>query len=423
MSKTIFVTLTILLVGMNAYGESEEFRKKLAEAETGNAGALLIVGRAYYKGEGVQQDYKKAFECFVRAARKGKVKALYNLGMMYRKGEGVPQNNGQAFKCYTMAAQKGMAEAQLALGFMYWNGKGIRKNEQKAFKWWIKAAEQDNTGAQIALGVNLMPKNSKEAFKWFRKAIPENDKEYANILIKAAEHGNDENKKEMINYFVNRYLERGVTHLESWVPLAEWSNISYNKNYKYHPDEMKLSNGMLLRRANWDNLLKSYVESFPIEQRNDILEGLTRFWVGYDEVDKIIKFEPLRYISGPYGSKSYISFKGRLEKNRAFALVELKYYGESWIFADRIKVVIDDNYTWESPNIEFYRDNTSSVWEYTFLNIESLEIRKMIKKIISSNKTIIRFIGQQYYSDFEVTKRMKTDMAAILKTIDLVNGN
>ncbi|MBA7623136.1 hypothetical protein ES703_30529 [subsurface metagenome] len=52
MSKTIFATVVILLVSMNAYGESEEFRKKLAEAESGDANAQLNIGMMYSKGKG-----------------------------------------------------------------------------------------------------------------------------------------------------------------------------------------------------------------------------------------------------------------------------------------------------------------------------------------------------------------------------------
>jgi len=50
MSKTIFATVLLLLFSMNVFGESEEFRKKLAEAERGDAEAQYLIGTMYGSG-------------------------------------------------------------------------------------------------------------------------------------------------------------------------------------------------------------------------------------------------------------------------------------------------------------------------------------------------------------------------------------
>ena len=60
MSKTIFAIVVILLVSMNAYGESDKFRKKLAEAESGDANAQLNIGMMYFLGQGIEQKVKIA---------------------------------------------------------------------------------------------------------------------------------------------------------------------------------------------------------------------------------------------------------------------------------------------------------------------------------------------------------------------------
>jgi hypothetical protein len=205
-----------------------------------------------------------------------------------------------------------------------------------------------------------------------------------------------------------------------WEPLIEGSDLKTDVNYKYYPNEMKLSNNMLLRGSEWNGFLKEYIESFPLEKRDDILKGLTRFYIGYDKVEKIIKFEPLRYISGPYSSNSYVSLKGSLTKSKANALLKIRYYGSSWIFAHRITVVADD-FTWKSPELKFYRDNYTKVWEYTFLDLSNPKYRKIADKIASSKEVIIRFHGKQYYDDLQVTERMKKDILAMLKAIDAIN--
>ncbi len=214
--------------------------------------------------------------------------------------------------------------------------------------------------------------------------------------------------------------QASINHKPNWVKLVDGAEIYYDKNYQYHPSEMQLSNGMLLRGDNWNNCLKSFIESVPVNKRFDILDGITRYYFEYDKVEKKIKFEPLRYISGPYSSNSYISLKGSLTDQKAQALLMIQYMGDSWIFADNIKIVADD-FSWQSPKMEFYRDNTSVVWEYTYLDLNNQEIRSLIDKIISAKEPIIRFVGQQYYSDLVVTERMKSDIKAMLKAIDTIN--
>ena len=207
-----------------------------------------------------------------------------------------------------------------------------------------------------------------------------------------------------------------------WEQLVEGSSLKMNVNYKYYPSEMKLNNNMLLREKKWDGFLQKFILSFPVEERDDILRGLTRFHKDYDRVEKLIKFEPLRYSSGPYSSNSYVSVKGSLDKKGAIALLKIQYYGSSWLFANSITIVADD-FTWRSSEVEFFRDNTGGVvWEYAFLDLSNPKYRTVVNKIISSKEVIIRFQGKQYYKDLDVTERMKKDIASILKTIDTVNG-
>ncbi len=207
-----------------------------------------------------------------------------------------------------------------------------------------------------------------------------------------------------------------------WEALIEGSDLKTDINYKYYPNEMKLSNGMLLRKNTWNGFLKKYIEKFSLEKRDTILRGLTRFYIAYDKVEKIIKFEPLRYISGPYSLNSYVSLQGSLTKSKASALLKIHYYSYSWIFANKI-TVIADNFTWKSPELKFYRDNNSKIWEYTFLDLDNPKYRMIADKIASSKEVIIRFYGEQYYDDIQITERMKEDILAMLKTIDTINGN
>ena len=199
------------------------------------------------------------------------------------------------------------------------------------------------------------------------------------------------------------------------------ASISYDKNYEGMPGEMMLNNGMLLRGEDWNGFLKNYVESFPPNKREVILQGLIRFRVKYDKVEKFIRFDPLAYLSGPYSSHSYISLRGTLKQKRSTVFVEVRYYGEDWIFADNIKIVADD-YTWQSPKLNFKRDNYTKVWEWALLDFSDPKIAKIVDKIISSKEAIIRFKGKYYY-DLIVTPRMKDDMKYMVAAIKAINEN
>ncbi|EPP9703219.1 tetratricopeptide repeat protein, partial [Acinetobacter baumannii] len=59
----------------------------------------------------VNQDYKKAFEWYSKAAQQENDEAQFTVGMMYYKGEGVQQNNELAEKWLRKAAENGNKDA------------------------------------------------------------------------------------------------------------------------------------------------------------------------------------------------------------------------------------------------------------------------------------------------------------------------
>lgn len=54
----------------------------------------------YKQGHGVDQDDKKAFSWFQRAAEDGNITGWYNLGFMYRDGRGTEQDYQHALNCF-----------------------------------------------------------------------------------------------------------------------------------------------------------------------------------------------------------------------------------------------------------------------------------------------------------------------------------
>lgn len=67
-------------------------------AEAGEALALFHLGRCYYEGVGVVQDFKQAMQWFEGAAVMGDVRAQSILGVMLYRGQGVAQDYEEGCK-------------------------------------------------------------------------------------------------------------------------------------------------------------------------------------------------------------------------------------------------------------------------------------------------------------------------------------
>lgn len=163
--------------------KAEEYLNLLKEVdEKGGAWDLYHLGECYRKGEGVHQDYEKAFYCYKKAARgcvdaqfalgqcyfygkgvdtdyslavcyfkqivelMGSPESNYYLGICYEEGLGVPQDYKTAFEYYKEAitsSTKTGREAKFIVAEFYKNGLGVAKSEQEAFRIYVEDAIKD----------------------------------------------------------------------------------------------------------------------------------------------------------------------------------------------------------------------------------------------------------------------------------------
>ncbi len=139
----------------------------------------------YITGQGVPQDYDKAFDLLIKTinlgnakayslltdflcekapdywgktinfitkkANQGSVKALSELGSSYYYGKGVPKDYEKAIYYYEKAAEKGDGIALSNLGCIYEYGNGVPKDYEKAAYYYGKAADQRVVGAKKSL--------------------------------------------------------------------------------------------------------------------------------------------------------------------------------------------------------------------------------------------------------------------------------
>ena len=158
-----------------AQNYNEAFKWYQKAADNGAADAYVGLGVMYCKGQGVAQNYGEAFQWFQKAVDNGDPVAYGWLVSMYYNGQGVSQNYGEAFKWTKKAAEKGIAAAYAGLGGMYYKGQGVAQNYNEAFKWYQKAADNGAADAYVGLGVMYckgqgVAQNYNEAFKWYQKA-------------------------------------------------------------------------------------------------------------------------------------------------------------------------------------------------------------------------------------------------------------
>jgi len=117
--------------------------------ELGNARAYSSIGNAYYFGEGVRKDEKKATYYYELAAIRGVVLARYNLGQTEKRSG----NMHRALKHYMIAVRDGGADSLTAIQRLYSNGYATKDDYAKALQSYqtylgeIKSDQRDKVAA------------------------------------------------------------------------------------------------------------------------------------------------------------------------------------------------------------------------------------------------------------------------------------
>ncbi|KAF9901566.1 hypothetical protein EC991_006014 [Linnemannia zychae] len=168
-----------------------------ASGKEGDGRAENNLGAVYLKGGyGVEQDYTKAFEYFLKGAEKGYAGAQETVAYLYEEGQGVEQDFEKAIAWYKKAGRKGNGAALYRLGNMYHNGRGVEKNFYKAKVQYDRAVRSGSVAAQYAVGVYF-------EFGW---GVSRNYVSAMEYFILAAKNGSEEGAKAVM-----RLKAMGVT--------------------------------------------------------------------------------------------------------------------------------------------------------------------------------------------------------------------
>ena len=240
--QTVIVLLFICFFPTMAVAQVDQFKLKqvLQDANAGDISACAYLGKMYYEGTGVAQNYNEAFKWYQKAADNGVTGAYTWLGSMYYDGQGVAQNYEKAFLWTKKAAENGAADAFVGfgLGVMYYNGQGVAQNYNEAFKWFQKAADNGVAGAFAYLGKMYyagdgVAQNYNEAFKWFQKAADNGIDDACAYLGKMYYEGTGvaQNYNEAFKWY-QKAADNGVTGAYTWLGSMYYDGQGVAQNYE-----------------------------------------------------------------------------------------------------------------------------------------------------------------------------------------------
>jgi TPR repeat protein len=181
-SLVVFIT-ALSFLSATAWPEDKPTDWKTIEAQAadGDAEAQFQLGRAYFRGEGMLKDEKKAFEWIEKAAAQGNTDAITSMGFFHAQGIGVEMSEAKAVEWFRKGAEAGSAKSQLNLGLMLRQGKTIERNHEESLEWLDKAAATGDPDAVATVG--------QLYFLGDALMMPDSEKAYP-LLLKSAGAGN-----------------------------------------------------------------------------------------------------------------------------------------------------------------------------------------------------------------------------------------
>lgn len=154
----------------------EAFALMNAEAEKGNAEAMLTLGTLHERGVGTPRNYSKALEWYGKAATAGLGQGYYNVGICFEVGMGTSVDMSKAFSCFESAAKLGMAEGLFKMGMMRLSGIGVEKDDALGVDLLGRALAGGNSQAANNLGMIAFEgshgqrKDMNKAFDYFSQS-------------------------------------------------------------------------------------------------------------------------------------------------------------------------------------------------------------------------------------------------------------
>lgn len=181
------------------------------------------IGKMYCYRLGTEQDYKQAFDWFLKSAQEDNKFAQYSLANLYYYGNGVEKDLSQAFLWYQKSSSQGQPYASYAIAQMYNKGEYISQSEETAQRYYkdalsgflkLESKDQADDNQYYKLG-SMFKKglgtdiNMDKAIDYFKRSAEMNNK---NGLY---EYGKDL----LLSEHIPQDIEKAVKLLEKAIDL------------------------------------------------------------------------------------------------------------------------------------------------------------------------------------------------------------
>ena len=151
-AKTTYEMRIINVSRKSSFSSANAPSDFVLSAENGDAEAECNLGKCYYIGQGIAQNYYIALSWFRKSADKNWAEAQYYIGRCYYYSQGFPKSDyNQAVIWLEKAAKQDNSDAQYLLGLCYEKGQGVKQNSKSAQLWYEKAAKNGNSKARSKL--------------------------------------------------------------------------------------------------------------------------------------------------------------------------------------------------------------------------------------------------------------------------------
>ena len=172
---------------------------------------------------------EEAIKRINRRVEKGDAHAISNLGFYYANGDGLPQDYAKAFELWHQAAELGFARAYFNIGASYDSGRGVEVNKKKADHYYELAAIKGNHTARFNLGnFEARAGNLRRAIKHYMIAVRAGEKDTLNAIQKL--HSNGLATKEEYLKALRSYQE----YLGEIKSDQRDKAAAYDEGYKYY---------------------------------------------------------------------------------------------------------------------------------------------------------------------------------------------
>ena len=159
----------------HANGDTEAMIEWLEKAaDGGHHKAMTTLGLCCFFGDGMAQDYPRAFELFKTAAGSNDLTARYYLSLCYLDGLGTEVDEDYAVRVLWKCASDGFHWAQFTLGECYEKGRTVKQDLFEAISWYARAAQGDVADAndrfrELYYANEFSDKDGNKRFFWFEE--------------------------------------------------------------------------------------------------------------------------------------------------------------------------------------------------------------------------------------------------------------